>query len=177
MKKAQQALRSIIATLLCAVITATPAMADCANVTIRTERMLDLGTVRSLPAARGFLQLKPRHGISISAQGVTHTGPSGTAQVVISGPVGSEVDLRVEAQRLSDHNTSRLTLVELIAYSGTLHQRIAPTGGHFTITLPARGDAEGQARRKVEFGAVMRFQDAQRQETARYRLTTRCVKW
>jgi hypothetical protein len=164
----------VIAALCCTIATAATAAEDCANINIRTERMLDLGTLRALPEARGFLQLDPGQGISVSAHGVTHAGPSGSAEVIVTGPVSAEVRLRVEAQALSEHDSARFTLVELIVRSGALHQRLPRDGGGFTIDLPSHGDAEGQARRKVQFGAVMRFRDAHRSEQALYRLIASC---
>jgi hypothetical protein len=165
----------VIAALCWTFATAAPAAENCANINIRTERMLDLGTLRALPEARGFLQLDPGQGISVSAHGVTHAGPSGSsAEVIVTGPVSAEVRLRVEAQALSEHDSARFTLVELIVRSGALHQRLPRDGGGFTIDLPSHGDAEGQARRKVQFGAVMRFRDAHRSEQALYRLIASC---
>ncbi|MBS3786219.1 MAG: hypothetical protein KGY57_05350 [Gammaproteobacteria bacterium] len=174
MKPFRYGWRAVIVILCCAFTTAAAAVEDCANINIRTERMLNLGTIRALPEARGFLQLDPREGISISADGVTHAGPSGSAEVIITGPAGAEVKLRAKAQALSEHNSARFTLVELVVRSGAIHQRIAPDGGDFTIELPSRGDAEGQARRRVQFGAVMRFRDGHRPEQAVYRLTANC---
>ena len=165
---------AVIAALCCTFATAAAAEEDCANIDIRTGRMLDLGTIRALPEARGFLQLDPGQGISMSAHGVTHAGPSGSAEVVVTGPASAEVKLRVEAQALSEHNNARFALVELIVRSGALHQRLTPHGGDFTIELPSHGDAEGQAKRKVRFGAIMRFRDAQRPEQALYRLIANC---
>lgn len=170
----QKILWLLIAALPYSVMTATAATADCANITIRTERMLDLGTIRALPEVRGFLQLDPKHGISISAHGVTHAGPSASAEVVVTGPASAEVKLIVEAEALSDHKSRRFTLVELIARSGALHHRFAPASGHFIIDLPSRGDSEGQAQRRIQFGAVMRFRDARRPEQALYRLIASC---
>ncbi|MEX0373610.1 hypothetical protein [Spiribacter roseus] len=163
-----------IATLCCTFVTAATAAENCANINIRTERMLDLGTLRALPEVRGFLQLDPGKGISVSAHGVTHAGPSGSAEVIVIGPVSAEVRLRVDAHAVSEHDNARLTLVELIVRSGALHQRLPPDGADFTIDLPSHGNAEGQARRKVQFGAVMRFRDAHRSEQALYRLIASC---
>lgn len=79
---------ALVPALLAPPLLADGEVADCGDVSLKTESGLALGTVRTLPDHRGFLELHPRHGISVSNDGVVHQGPWGSAELSLSGPRG-----------------------------------------------------------------------------------------
>lgn len=165
--------------LLLIVVAILPAAAAsetrCPDVSLQTRNSLALGTVRTLPDMRGFLELHPRHGISVSNDGVVHQGPSGSAVLQITGPPSKRITLELAIQQTSKHQTSRLHLVELIVQGGGTTRRLDADGETLTVRLPDNAGSDGLARMRLEVGAVAAFRHHRNPQQARYRLTATCV--
>jgi|GEM_PF-2219425 len=148
---------------------------SCLDIRIQAEAGLALGTMRTLPDARGFLELHPRHGISTSSDGVVHQGPSGTAVLHLAGPPEQRVNLELAAQQTSEHDAASLHLAELIVSDGGETRRLDADGEILSVRLPARKGTDGRARLRLEIGAVAAFQHRGEAQQARYRLTAACL--
>lgn len=157
-------------------IISVSANGDCREIAIEGQQTLSLGTLRTLPGATGFLELDPQQGIAVSAEGAVHAGPYGAATVDITGPVGAEVTLLLEAQKVSDHDARYLDLSELMVRSEGLNRRMPVEDGDITINLSGRGDAQNRTRKRIFVGAVMRFRAADEQQQAQYRLAVACIR-
>lgn len=149
--------------------------APCPDIRIQAETGLALGTVRTLPGARGFLELHPRHGISTSSDGVVHQGPWGHAVLYLTGPPEQRVDLELAVQQTSDHHTASLHLAELIVRHSTETTRLEAAGETLSVRLPSRERPDGSARLQLEIGAVAAFRHHVEAQQAHYRLTAACL--
>lgn len=149
--------------------------ANCPRVSVQAESGLALGTVRTLPGRRGFLELHPHHGISVSNDGVVHQGPWGTAVLRLAGPPGKRIMLELTFQQTSTHHTANLRLSELIVLLDGKTRRLEAEGDTLSLRLPKQERADGRARLTVEIGAVLAFRHRSDPQEARYRLTATCL--
>lgn len=166
---------ALVPALLALPLLADGEVADCGDVSLKTESGLALGTVRTLPDHRGFLELHPRHGISVSNDGVVHQGPWGSAELSLSGPPGHRISLELALQQTSKHHTPSLRLSELIVVNGSRSRRLDASGETLSLRLPDQERADGSARMRLDIGAVAAFRHRSDPQEARYRLTATCL--
>ena len=162
------------------VLATTPAAADqaqtpCPDITLRAEAGLALGTVRVQPGVRGFLELHPRHGISVSSDGVVHQGPWGSAVLHLAGPPEQRISLELAVEQTSEHHAASLQLAELIVSDGGETRRLDADGETLSVRLPDREGPDGLARLRLEVGAVAAFRHRGEPQQASYRLTASCL--
>ena len=168
------ALLALLPALLSLPLAAGLETTRCPQVTLQTEASLVLGTVRTQPGVRGFLELHPRHGISVSSDGVVHQGPWGSAVLHLSGPPGQRIDLELTVQPITEHPAASLRLAELIVLDGGETRRLDADGEILSLRLPDREGPDGTARLRLEIGAVVAFHHRGEPQQARYRLTAAC---
>ena len=147
----------------------------CPGVSLQAEVGLALGTVRTQPGARGFLELHPRHGISVSNDGVVHQGPWGSAELLLLGPPEHRITLELILEQTSEHDDRGLKLAELILLDGGETRRLDADGETLKLRLPDREGPDGRARMRLEIGAVAAFRHHSNPQRARYRLAAACL--
>lgn len=155
---------------------AAGAWADCADIDIRVDSGVAIGTLRVAKGASGFVELHPSAGLSVSVSGVALDGPATPGQLVVQGPAGREVELQLQLLPDEQARDARLDLAEIMVQSGADQARLPADGGLFSVRLPSQGDAEGRARRRIEVGAVVRFRWTDSREAATYRLSAECAQ-
>lgn len=147
----------------------------CEVVTVQTKTDLSLGTLRTRPGARGFLELHPRNGVAASGSGLVHQGPSGVGAVRVAGVPGRRVMLAIDVAAQTDHDEHYLRLVELIIRTSDSETRFPADHVTITVRLPDTERAEGLAVSEFRIGAVARYRHVPGGTALRYRLRARCV--
>lgn len=166
---------ALVSVLFMSPLSAEPETDRCPGFSLQTEVGLALGTVRTQPGARGFLQLHPRHGISVSNDGVVHQGPWGSAELLLLGPSGHRITLELALEQISDHDDRGLKLAELILLDGGETRRLDVDGETLKLRLPRREGPDGRARMRLRIGAVAAFRHHSVPQRARYRLAATCL--
>lgn len=172
--------RSLLTLVLGLVLFASPLAAEpkterCPGVSLQSEAGLALGTVRTLSGVKGFIEVHPRHGISVSSDGVVHQGPWGAAVLHLTGPAQHRVVLDLAIERTSTHHAASLRLVELIVSGGGETQRLDAEGASLALRLPDHESPDGRVRMRLEIGAVAAFRHNDEPQQASYRLIAVCA--
>ena len=158
-----------------ACVVAGDAIASCANVSMITRQPLEIGTIRPMPQAHGFVALDPLEGLSFSDGNAAHDSGFGEGRVTVTGLAGTTVTIGVEILAENHLKHPSIEMSEVIVRHSVEETRFGMEGGEFQVTLPNRGTPEGLAKTSVRVGAVMRYQDPQGTQTARYRLELTCL--
>ena len=157
-------------------VVATDVMASCANVSVITRQPLEIGIIRPMPQAHGFVELDPQEGMSFSHGNAAHDSGFGEGQVTITGLAGTTVTIGVEVLAEYEDRHPNIEMSEVIVRHGVEDTRIGIKGGEFQVTLPKRGTPEGLAKTSVGVGAVMRYQNPRASETVHYKLILSCLE-
>lgn len=148
---------------------------SCADVEINSNAALVMGELRSMPYAKGFIELHPIHGISISGTGASHSGLYGLAELTVSGPHGAEILIQLTTLPSVGDFSGSISFAELLVLSTNGLQRIAATGGEVKVMLSGRANQKDYSQQRFQVGAVFKYRHAKGKNHVKYQLTARCL--